>query len=106
MHNVAIASLGCFILIIFIVSFCVVFRLILFVMMLSFSNLLFKKRVFSCACAQRPQQCVVRDYVGLRLYQPRQTLPAGTEYTKPMKPALRMSCCSQKLFILKLLSHH
>ena len=29
----------------------------------------------------------------LRLYQPRQTLPAGTELAKPLKPALRMSCC-------------
>jgi hypothetical protein len=29
----------------------------------------------------------------LRPYQPRQTLPAGTELAKPLKPALRMSCC-------------
>jgi hypothetical protein len=29
----------------------------------------------------------------LRLYQPRQTLPAETELAKPLKPALRMSCC-------------
>jgi len=35
----------------------------------------------------------------LRLYQPRQTLPAGTELAKPLKPALRMSCCWQLPFL-------
>jgi len=31
--------------------------------------------------------------VWLRLYQPIQNLPAGTELANPLKPALRMSCC-------------
>ena len=34
----------------------------------------------------------------LRQYQPRQTLAAGTELAKPLKPALRMSCCYQQAF--------
>jgi len=36
----------------------------------------------------------------LRLYQPRQTLPAETKFAKPLKPSLRMSCCYLLGFII------